>query len=110
MGRRIAGSLRDGPAARNAGTRLPTFWSGPRARLSTAQISRFSPSSAYNAWPCPHVAQDKLPLREKISYGFGDLASCLYWGSFSNFLLIFYTDVFGLKGGAIATMFFWSRI
>jgi len=54
--------------------------------------------------------QDKLPLREKISYGFGDLASCLYWGSFSNFLLIFYTDVFGLKGGAIATMFFWSRI
>lgn len=47
---------------------------------------------------------DKLSMREKISYGFGDFASCLYWKSISDFLPIFYTDVFGLTAAAVATM------
>ena len=29
--------------------------------------------------------QDKLSSREKISYGLGDFASCLYWKAISPF-------------------------
>ncbi len=52
----------------------------------------------------------KLPLREKIGYGFGDLASCLFWSTIMTQLLFFYTDVFGLTGEAAGIMFFVSRI
>jgi GPH family glycoside/pentoside/hexuronide:cation symporter len=46
------------------------------------------------------------PLRfsEKIGYGFGDLASCLFWQTFTVFLLFFYTDVFGIAAAAAGTM------
>jgi len=53
---------------------------------------------------------DKLPLREKIGYGFGDLASCLFWMTIMSQLLYFYTDVFGLSGKAAGIMFFVSRV
>ena len=52
----------------------------------------------------------KLPLREKIGYGFGDLASCLFWATIMTQLLFFYTDIFGLTGKAAGIMFFVSRI
>ena len=32
----------------------------------------------------------KLPLREKVCYGFGDLASCLFWQTITFYLLFFY--------------------
>ena len=34
-----------------------------------------------------------LRITERIGYGFGDLASCLFWQTFTVFLLNFYTDV-----------------
>ena len=55
-------------------------------------------------------AAQKLRLREKIGYGFGDLASCLFWATIMSQLLFFYTDVFGLTGRAAGIMFFVSRI
>jgi len=48
-------------------------------------------------------------MREKFSYGFGDLASCLYWQAVSNYLAIFYTDIFGLSALAAGTMIGLSR-
>ncbi|HEY1921429.1 MAG TPA: MFS transporter [Tepidisphaeraceae bacterium] len=51
----------------------------------------------------------KLPLTQKIGYGFGDLASCLFWSTISTYLLYFYTDVFGLTAAAAGLMFFVSR-
>ncbi len=48
----------------------------------------------------------RLAVSEKISYGVGDLASCLFWNSFSMFLLYFYTDVFGLAAATAGTMIF----
>lgn len=53
--------------------------------------------------------QDKLPLREKLAYGFGDLASVLYWQTFMVYLTYFYTDVFGIAAAAAATMLGLSR-
>lgn len=52
------------------------------------------------------------PLRfsERIGYGFGDLASCLFWQTFTVFLLNFYTDVFGIGAAAAGTMMFVVRM
>ncbi len=52
----------------------------------------------------PESGTGLLSLREKISYGFGDFASCLYWKSVSDFLPIFYTDVFGITAAAAGTL------
>lgn len=37
----------------------------------------------------------KVPLISKIAYGFGDVGCNFSWMFVSNFLMIFYTDVFG---------------
>ncbi len=52
----------------------------------------------------------KLSFREKICYGFGDLASVLYWQTFMLYFTFFYTDVFLIPAGVAATMFLISRI
>jgi GPH family glycoside/pentoside/hexuronide:cation symporter len=52
----------------------------------------------------------KLSLKEKIGYGFGDLASVLFWQTIMVYLLFFYTDVFGLAAAAAGTMIAISRI
>lgn len=54
-------------------------------------------------------AEPRLLWREKIGYAVGDTASCLYWQTFSMFLMIFYTDTFGLAPAAVGTMFLISR-
>ena len=55
-------------------------------------------------------ATDRPGLTEKVCYGFGDLASVLYWQTFMLYLTYFYTDVFGISAGVAATMFLVSRI
>ena len=42
-------------------------------------------------------------LSEKIGYGFGDMASSMFWNIFSYYLPVFYSDVFGLKPAHAAT-------
>ncbi|MDZ7369609.1 MAG: MFS transporter [candidate division KSB1 bacterium] len=55
-------------------------------------------------------AVGKLTLKEKIAYGFGDLASVLYWQTFMLYFTFFYTDVFLISANAAATLFLVSRI
>jgi len=50
------------------------------------------------------VASERVGFIERVGYGFGDLASCLFWQTFTVFLLFFYTDVFGIAAAAAATM------
>lgn len=50
-----------------------------------------------------------LGWAEKLGYGAGDMASCLYFGIFMNFLAIFYTDVFGIAPAALGTMLLFTR-
>lgn len=50
------------------------------------------------------VTAQPLRFTERIGYGFGDLASCLFWQTFTVFLLNFYTDVFGIGAAAAGTM------
>jgi GPH family glycoside/pentoside/hexuronide:cation symporter len=54
-------------------------------------------------------ASEVLKLREKFSYGFGDLASVLYWQTISAFLAYFYTDVFGIAAASAGTLILLSR-
>lgn len=47
---------------------------------------------------------------EKIGYGFGDMASSMFWKLFGAYLMVFYTDVFGISAAAVGTMFLVTRI
>jgi len=57
---------------------------------------------------------NRLHLKEKVSYGFGDFACSMFWTVFSMCLLFFYTDVFGITAAAAGTMFlvvrFWDTL
>ena len=39
----------------------------------------------------------KSPLSEKIGYGFGDMASSMFWKVFSYYLPFFYSNIFGIS-------------
>ncbi len=56
------------------------------------------------------MAQQKVPFGEKFAYGFGDLASVLYWATFMSSITYFYTDVFGITAAVLGTMMFVTRI
>ncbi|MBD5311368.1 MAG: MFS transporter [Bacteroides sp.] len=52
----------------------------------------------------------KVPLISKVAYGFGDVGCNFSWSFVVSFLMIFYTDVFGIGMGAVATLLLVSRI
>ena len=52
----------------------------------------------------------RVPFISKIAYGMGDVGCNFSWMFVSNFLMIFYTDVFGIGMSAVATLMLISRI
>lgn len=55
------------------------------------------------------VNKEKLSLISKLAYGMGDVGCNFSWMFVGNFLMIFYTDVFGIGMGAVATLMLVSR-
>lgn len=53
---------------------------------------------------------EKIKLKEKIGYGFGDAASSMFWKLFGMYLLFFYTDVFGITAKVAGLMMLLSRM
>ena len=51
-----------------------------------------------------------VELTEKIGYGFGDMASSMFWKLFGAYLMLFYTDIFGISAAAVGTMFLITRV
>jgi GPH family glycoside/pentoside/hexuronide:cation symporter len=51
-----------------------------------------------------------IKLKEKIGYGLGDMSSSMFWKLFGSYLMIFYTDVFGLPAAVVGTMFLITRV
>lgn len=51
----------------------------------------------------------KVPLISKIAYGMGDVGCNFSWMFVGNFLMIFYTDVFGISMSAVAALMLFSR-
>lgn len=55
------------------------------------------------------VNKEKVSLISKLAYGMGDVGCNFSWMFVGNFLMIFYTDVFGIGMGAVATLMLVSR-
>ncbi|UWZ93504.1 MFS transporter [[Pasteurella] aerogenes] len=51
-----------------------------------------------------------LSIKEKLGYGFGDLACGFIWQATMILLAFFYTDVFGIPASVMGTLFLTSRI
>lgn len=51
----------------------------------------------------------KLSIREKACYGLGDTASNFVWALMMNFIMFFYTDIFGITAAAAGTMLLAAR-
>ncbi len=56
------------------------------------------------------INTDKVTLKERIGYGFGDAASSMFWKLFGMYLMFFYTDIFGMEAKVVGTMFLITRI
>jgi glycoside/pentoside/hexuronide:cation symporter, GPH family len=64
----------------------------------TAALPQSASAAATTAAAAP------LPWREKLAYGVADMGFNFYWTNVATFLLIFYTDTFGISAAAAATM------
>ena len=51
-----------------------------------------------------------IKLKENIGYGFGDMSSSMFWKIFGAYLMIFYTDIFGLSAAAVGVIFAVTRV
>ena len=56
-----------------------------------------------------YLNQSKDTLISKLAYGMGDVGCNFSWMFVGNFLMIFYTDVFGISMSAVATLMLFSR-
>lgn len=56
------------------------------------------------------VHSKKLSIGEKIAYALGDGSANIAWRGVSTFLLIFYTDVFGLAPAVVGTLMLVARL
>lgn len=56
------------------------------------------------------VITKKLSVKEKLGYGLGDTASNIVFQMVANFMLIFYTDVYGLSAAAAGTLLLAVRL
>lgn len=52
---------------------------------------------------------EKVSIKEKIAYALGDASANIAWRGVSAFLIIFYTDVFGIAPGIVATLMLVAR-
>ncbi|MGV7206679.1 MFS transporter [Oxalobacteraceae bacterium A2-2] len=56
------------------------------------------------------AAPAPLSWREKVSYGIADMGFNFYWTNVATFLLIYYTDVYGISAAAAASMMFTVKL
>ena len=53
---------------------------------------------------------ERIKLGEKLGYALGDTAANIAWRTLSTFLLVFYTDVFGISAAAAGTLLLITRV
>lgn len=56
-----------------------------------------------------NTLQEKLTIREKIGYSLGDTASHFVWDMVGFWILIFYTDTYGISAAAAGTIMLIAR-
>ena len=52
----------------------------------------------------------KLRIGEKIGYALGDTSANIAWRTLTTFLLVFYTDVFGISAAAAGVLLLITRL
>jgi GPH family glycoside/pentoside/hexuronide:cation symporter len=57
----------------------------------------------------PETKSMKLSFGEKFGYGLGDTASNFVWALMMNFIMFYYTDIFGITAAAAGTMLLFAR-
>lgn len=57
-----------------------------------------------------NINRTKLSIKEKIGYGLGDTASHFVWDMVGFWILIFYTDTFGISAAVAGTIMLIARI
>jgi len=83
-----------------------TMSGGSSATESSGKSTAAPPSPPFPA----AVETQRLPWSEKISYGVADMGFNFYWANIATFLMIFYTDVFGISAAAAGSMLFAIKI
>ena len=65
----------------------------------------------------PLVSEDKYEktvrpfgMRDKLGYLFGDFGNDFFFSLASAFLMVFYTDVFGISAAMVGTLFLVARL
>lgn len=61
-------------------------------------------------WAFNKSKMEKLKIKEKIGYALGDTASNIAWRTLTTFLLVFYTDVFGISAAAAGVLLLITRL
>jgi len=56
------------------------------------------------------ITSTKLSIKEKVGYGLGDTASHFVWDMVGFWILIFYTDTFGISAAAAGTIMLIARV
>lgn len=56
------------------------------------------------------MSGERLSVKEKLSYGFGDMGYSLPYNMASGFLLLYYVNVVGLPAAAVGTIFLVARL
>lgn len=56
------------------------------------------------------MSGERLGVKEKLSYGFGDMGYSLPYNMASGFLLLYYVNVVGLPAAAVGTIFLVARL
>ena len=51
-----------------------------------------------------------VTIKEKAGYGFGDMASSMFWKIFGMYLTFFYVKVFGISPAAVGIMILMTRV
>ncbi|WP_083224335.1 MFS transporter [Secundilactobacillus paracollinoides] len=59
--------------------------------------------------PTPIEQQQQVPWKERFSYSLSDFACNLSFQMVGTYLMIFYTDTFGISAAAVGTLFFVAR-
>lgn len=100
------------PVSRRARVVLPIVaraleHGGLMSESTTMTAEAFDPTAESSA---PQSTGGRLGLGEKVGYAVGDTASNFFWKTGEFFLMIFYTDAFGLSPSIVATMLVVTRI
>lgn len=77
----------------------------------TAEVPNSNETAEEQGQDTQKIIRSDRPFgwKDKIGYAFGDLGNCFVLGLVNSFLMIYYTNVLGISGAAVGTLFLLAR-